>query len=118
VSEELAAAAGIEPAAERLTVALLYQHRHRNTSPTVRMAGFEPAISCARGTRSSPLSYILLIQLHNAEYVTASSSLTRRASLERPAGIEPAFPPWQGSRLPLHHGRDLELGTRNWELGK
>ena len=26
---------------------------------------------------------------------------------ERPAGIEPAHPPWQGSRLPLHHGRLL-----------
>lgn len=24
---------------------------------------------------------------------------------ERPAGVEPAHPPWQGSRLPLHHGR-------------
>lgn len=24
---------------------------------------------------------------------------------ERPAGIEPALPPWQGSTLPLHHGR-------------
>jgi hypothetical protein len=26
-------------------------------------------------------------------------------SLERPAGVEPALPPWRGSRLPLHHGR-------------
>ena len=24
---------------------------------------------------------------------------------ERPAGVEPALPPWQGDRLPLHHGR-------------
>ena len=24
---------------------------------------------------------------------------------KRPAGVEPAHPPWQGSRLPLHHGR-------------
>ena len=24
---------------------------------------------------------------------------------ERPAGVEPAHPPWQGDRLPLHHGR-------------
>ena len=23
---------------------------------------------------------------------------------EHPAGVEPALPPWQGSRLPLHHG--------------
>jgi hypothetical protein len=26
---------------------------------------------------------------------------------ERPAGVEPAHPPWQGDRLPLHHGRDM-----------
>ncbi len=26
---------------------------------------------------------------------------------KRPAGVEPALPPWQGSRLPLHHGRVL-----------
>ena len=24
---------------------------------------------------------------------------------ERPAGVEPAHPPWQGDRQPLHHGR-------------
>ena len=24
---------------------------------------------------------------------------------KRPAGVEPALPPWQGSRRPLHHGR-------------
>ena len=24
---------------------------------------------------------------------------------ERPVGVEPTLPPWQGSRLPLHHGR-------------
>ena len=24
---------------------------------------------------------------------------------ERPAGVEPTHPPWQGDRLPLHHGR-------------
>ena len=26
---------------------------------------------------------------------------------ERPAGVEPALSPWQGDRLPLHHGRAL-----------
>ena len=51
----------------------------------VRTAGFEPAISCARGTRNPRLSHVL--------------------KQERPAGIEPTLPPWQGSRLPLHHGR-------------
>src|SRR5262245_32661554 len=38
-----------------------------------------------------------------------SISPTRR--YERPAGIEPALPPWQGSRLPLHHGR-LSVTTK------
>ena len=52
---------------------------------SVRTAGFEPAISCARGTRNPRLSHVL--------------------KNERPAGIEPTLPPWQGSRLPLHHGR-------------
>ena len=26
-------------------------------------------------------------------------------STKRPVGVEPTHPPWQGSRLPLHHGR-------------
>ena len=29
----------------------------------------------------------------------------RTAPQASPAGVEPALPPWQGSRLPLHHGR-------------
>ena len=60
-----------------------------DTGPTaikVRTAGFEPAISCSRNTRNTRLSYVLFTQ-------------------ERPAGVEPALPPWQGDRLPLHHGR-------------
>ena len=53
-----AAVAGIEPATRRLTVAFPYQHRpHRITS--VSVAGFEPTVSCARGTRISNLSHTL-----------------------------------------------------------
>ena len=74
------AAAGIEPASGRLTAAYPYQHgTHRITS--VRTAGFEPAISCARSTRNTRLSYVLISG--------------------RPAGVEPARPPRQGDRLPL-----------------
>ena len=81
-----AAAAGIEPASGRLTAAYPYQHGfHRKWKSTVRTAGFEPAVSCARSTRISRLSYVLF--------------------WKRPAGVEPALPPWQGDRLPLHHGR-------------
>ena len=46
-----AAEAGIEPASRRLTVAFPYQHRTHRIK-LVRTAGFEPAISCARGTRN------------------------------------------------------------------
>ena len=28
-------------------------------------------------------------------------------SAKRPVGVEPTLPPWQGSRLPLHHGRKM-----------
>ena len=69
---------------------MLYHLSYRGI--TVRTAGFEPAISCARGTRNARLSHILIQR-------------------ERPAGVEPALPPWQGSRLPLHHGR-LSVTTK------
>lgn len=36
----------------------------------------------------------------------------RTPEKERPVGIEPTLPPWQGSRLPLHHGRLLNLRVR------
>ena len=49
------------------------------------MVGFEPTLSCSRRRRTTRLSHTL--------------------KLKRPAGVEPALPPWQGSRLPLHHGR-------------
>lgn len=63
--------AGIEPATKRLTAALPYQHRthrivtcslHYTLHLPVRTAGFEPAISCARGTRNTKLSHVLLSQ--------------------------------------------------------
>ena len=41
----------------------------------------------------------------------AESQTFPRPKNERPAGIEPALPPWQGSRLPLHHGR-LSVTTK------
>ena len=70
------------------------------------MAGFEPAVSCARSTRNTRLSYILPASPERTVftgYVTVDQS--GRDSEERPAGVEPARPPWQGDRLPLHHGR-------------
>ena len=74
------------------------------------MAGFEPAISCSRNTRNTRLSYILPAspkQIVLPVNILRRSPTNRRArdSEERPAGVEPALPPWQGDRLPLHHGR-------------
>ncbi len=49
----------------------------------VGVAGLEPAVSCSRSRRISHLSH------------------TPRKC---PTGVEPARSPWQGERLPLHHG--------------
>ena len=56
-------------------------------SAKVGAGGFEPPISCSRSTRVSRLPH------------------TPISTSKHPAGVEPALPPWQGSRLPLHHGR-------------
>jgi hypothetical protein len=53
----------------------------------VGMAGFEPALSCSQGRRIEP------------GFPTSRTKC--------PAGVEPALPPWQGDRLPLHHGHIL-----------
>ncbi len=76
----------------------------------VRMAGFEPAISCSRNTRNTRLSYILPASPKPA---APPANILRHSPTdrltwdpeERPAGVEPALSPWQGDRLPLHHGR-------------
>jgi hypothetical protein len=88
-----AAVAGVEPAIVSLTGSCLTVWPHRNRQ--VRTVGFEPTLSGSpttairRGARRiSRLSYVLNVNKQ-----------------KRPAGVEPALPPWQGSRLPLHHGR-------------
>jgi hypothetical protein len=53
-----AAAAGVEPAIVSLTGSRLTVRPHRNES--VRAAGFEPALSCARGRRNPRLSHALI----------------------------------------------------------
>lgn len=54
-----AAEAGIEPASGRVTTVCPYQHEHHRIDGSVRMAGFEPAVSCSRSTRSTRLSHTL-----------------------------------------------------------
>ena len=82
VSFRKAAEAGIEPASRRLTVAFPYQHRtHRIMSLSVRLApvrtvGFEPTISCSRGTRNTRLSHVLT-------YRAPSGSRTHTSAMAR-----------------------------------
>ena len=107
-SHAKAAAAGIEPAKGRLTGACLYQHRpHRNESGwqdlnlrsqaprACAMPGF--ATPCqGQGADSNRRSLLPKQRI---------TRLSHARNEKRPAGVEPALPPWQGSRLPLHHGR-------------
>jgi hypothetical protein len=85
-----AAAAGIEPATGRLTVAFPYQHgTHRNN-------------------KSGRLDLNQRSRAPEARAVfpgNTGQTFPRPELKERPAGIEPALPPWQDSTLPLHHGR-------------
>lgn len=56
-----------------------------------------------RHTKTASCHYIT-----RAVHITSSTSCSEPLvpnSGERPAGVEPAHPPWQGDRLPLHHGR-------------
>ena len=82
-----AAVAGIEPASGRLTARLPYQHRpHRNM--------YQSAWSDLNRRSPAP------------EAGGIPGFPTRRIIQKHPAGVEPARPPWQGSRLPLHHGQE------------
>lgn len=104
-----AAAAGIEPAKGRLTGACPYQHGpHRNES------GWQDLNLRSQAPRACAMPGFATL----AESVRAESNRRSRApeargfpsypthrNEKRPAGVEPALPPWQGSRLPLHHGR-------------
>ena len=77
--------AGLEPAASAFRARRHYQQQ----LPRIREGGFEPAVSRTRGRRipAFPRPAIVIPP-------------------ECPAGVEPARPPWQGGRLPLHHGHE------------
>ena len=80
-----AAAAGIEPASRRLTGRLPVPARAPPQSIESGRPDLNRRSPAPEAGGLSRLSYIPCIQ-------------------KRPAGVEPALPPWQGSRLPLHHG--------------
>ena len=80
------------------------------TVPKIRGVGLEPTISCSQGRRIGQA------------FLQPESSLTDKC----PAGVEPARPPWQGGRQPLHHGRvvvikehvaGIEPALPRWEPG-
>ena len=75
----------------------------------VGVVGFEPTISCSRSTRINQAfpHAVERSRVEGPESRDLSWTLDSQPSTpsERPAGIEPALPPWQGGRLPLHHGR-------------
>ena len=77
---------------------------HRLTPPSggVSVVGFEPTFSWPRTRRIPKLSHTL--SRSSRIDIGLSSRITTRTE-KRPAGVEPALPPWQGGRLPLHHGR-------------
>jgi hypothetical protein len=73
----------------------------------VRVAGFEPALSRFRTGRISQAFPHPERSIDPSKY---------------PAGVEPALPPWQGGRLPLHHGysvaeAELSKKTREHRVG-
>jgi hypothetical protein len=82
-----APAGGVEPPIVALTGRRLTVWATPVLVREVGMAGFEPALSCSQGRRIEP------------GFPTSRTKC--------PAGVEPALPPWQGDRLPLHHGHIL-----------
>ena len=113
-----AAVAGIEPASKRLTAACPYQHEHHRTKRNVwidrrvsstcdrnpirleRSFQFF-SVELKRGRSTDPAR-----KTHSEQSRLSDATRCKRpVCQERPAGVEPALPPWQGSRLPLHHGR-------------
>ncbi len=81
-----AAEAGIEPASGRVTTVCPYQHEHHRIIHSVRMAGFEPAISCSRRTRNTRLSHtlkVLSVPPLEAETRAPSGSRTHTSAMAR-----------------------------------
>ena len=86
-----APAAGIEPASPRLTAGRSYQHElHRNRR--IGQSGWPDLNRRFPAPKAGGLARLSYIPSHLAD--------------KCPAGVEPARPPWQGGRLPLHHGHD------------
>lgn len=66
------------------------------------MAYRASAIRSRQSTRWESNPHVRHTRTAGCHYITGASSVARS---ERPVGVEPTRPPWQGDRLPLHHGR-------------
>lgn len=49
------------------------------------------------------------IPKRQAATTSQGRELCFRVRKKRPVGVEPTRPPWQGDRLPLHHGRGIHI---------
>ncbi len=119
-----AAVAGIEPASRRLTVAHPYQHEyhriiiflfHDPAFRGVRVAGFEPAISCFQGTRVRPdfptpcfkksaqresNPHFRHGKTVGCRYIMGADWFVVCLVQEHQVGFEPTLPRYKGSVLP------------------
>ena len=103
--------AGVEPASPgwKPGTSAARPRAHRITS--VRTVGFEPTISCSRGTRNTRLSYILNLFAARGKVpkpleelcVSQDSGLPRRKSAQRESN--PHIRHGKATGWPLHHGR-------------
>jgi hypothetical protein len=87
--------AGIEPASPAWKAGVLPLNEPRLSEST----GGRSRTSNKRLNR--PLPYHLATPVHVIDQDPEDEDASLR---EHPAGVEPALPPWQGDRLPLHHG--------------
>ena len=75
----------------------------RSQRDRVGAVGFEPTCSCSQGRRISRLSHAPMNR-RRISLLPSTLNSQLSTSSKHPAGVEPALPPWQGGRLPLHHG--------------
>ena len=97
--------------AHRLALPLVFEStggRNRTCELLLNREGREPALASpvmmnlpeSRGGRIRTGDLLVPSQADCADFPTPRFDPRE----ECPAGVEPALPPWQGDRLPLHHG--------------
>ena len=74
--------------------------RNRTCEVTLNRRPPVPAQAPPQCSRRSRIRTDALLLPKQADFQTFLYAVDKK----HPAGVEPALPPWQGSRLPLHHG--------------